>query len=391
MKITLQIYWIGGILFFTLILFPIPSIAGLVELVPGLRIATEYDDNIDFRSKSSETEDDFSGSARPSVRLKYNTERLDLIGRGEIDFKKYLNQTDFDRTNQLYALETKFQAHQRWRLSGDYSFRRDETVDSQFEETGRTFRRSRVQRHDAKGGVQYALTELTDIGPFLSYIRADYSGRDNTDYDLYRIELPYTKRFQNQRDTIRLTPAYTRYDSDDNEEADGYRLTFGWERLLSETLTFDIAVGPRYTKVQQDNGDENSNWGAAGNIGLDKRGETFKGSIRFSHDLGTTADGEIINVNRLNMFADKKMSERFGIRFIGIAWYTNREDNDAPSDKVVSFELNPALYYMLTENHSLELGYNYRNQRELGEPGNPTTQRNTVVLSFNFAFPQRWD
>lgn len=391
MKITLQIYWIGGILFFALILFPISSIAGLVELIPGLRIAAEYDDNIDFTSKSAETEDDFSGSARPSVRLKYNTERLDLIGRGEIDFKKYLNQTDFDRTNQLYALETKFQAHQRWRLSGDYSFRRDETVDSQFEETGRTFRRNRVQRHDAKGGVQYALTELTDIGPFLSYIRADYSGRDNTDYDLYRIELPYTKRFQNQRDTIRLTPAYTRYDSDDNEEAHGYRLTFGWERLLSETLTFDIAVGPRYTKVQQDNGDENSNWGGASNIGLDKRGETFKGSIRFSHDLGTTSDGEIINVNRLNMFADKKMSERFGIRFIGIAWYTNREDNDAPSDKVVSFELNPALYYMLTENHSLELGYNYRNQRELDEPGNPTTQRNTVVLSFNFAFPQRWD
>ncbi|MCK4987746.1 MAG: hypothetical protein KAS40_19570, partial [Desulfobacterales bacterium] len=158
MKITWQIYWIGGILFFALILFPTSSIAGIVELIPGIRIAAEYDDNIDFTQNSSNADDDFSGSATPNVRLMYNTERLDLIGRAEIDFKKYLNETYYDRTNHLYALATEYQAHSRWRLSGDYSFRRDETIDSQFEETGRTFERKRQERHDATGGVQFALT-----------------------------------------------------------------------------------------------------------------------------------------------------------------------------------------------------------------------------------------
>jgi hypothetical protein len=391
MKITSQIYWIRGILLLALILFPISSIAGIVELVPGISIAAEYDDNIDFNRNSSNVDDDFSGSARPSVRLKYNTERLDLIGRGALDFKKYLNQTNYDRTNQLYEILTEYQAHHRWRLLGNYSFRKDETVDSQFEETGRAFRRKRLQRHDAGGGVWFALTELSDMGSLVSYRRANYSGSDNTDHDFYRIELPYAKRFQNEIDTIMLIPAYSRYNSDDNEEGDGYRLTLSWKRLMSEIITFDIAFGGRYTHVQEANGNSNSNFGAIGNIGLTQKGETFRGEIRYSRDLASTTAGEIINVDRLFINADKLFTERFGFKFTGNAYHSNRENNDAPNDKIVSFELIPALYYRLTENHFVQLAYTYRNQRELNEPGNPTAQRNFLALSFNFAFPQRWD
>jgi hypothetical protein len=391
MKITSQIYRIRGILFLALILFPISSIAGIVELIPGIRIAAEYDDNIDFTSNSSNAEDDFSGSAVPHAQIKYITEKLSLTGWAEIDFKKYINNTDFDRTNQLYQIETKYQTHHRWTLSGNYRFRRDETIDSQFEETGRVFERKRQERQDATGGVQFALTELTDIGSFVSYRKADFSGNDNTDYDLFTIDFPYAKRFQNQIDTIRITPSYSRYYSDDNEKADGYRLTLFWEHLLSETLTFDMTIGGRYTDVEEANGDSNSNYGGVGNIGLAKIGETFSGEIRYSRDLTSTTAGEIINVDRLFINADKLFTERFGFKFGGNAYHSNRENNDAPNDKVVSFDLTSALYYRLTENHFVQLAYTYRNQRELNEPGNPTTQRNFVVLSFNFAFPQRWD
>jgi len=372
-------------------LLPVASIAAEIVLVPAIGLVTEYDDNIDFTRNSDLAKDDFAGSVIPQASLEYNTERLNLNAKGQLDFKKYLNETDFDRTNHLYQIETEYQAHQKWTLSGNYRFRRDETTDSQFEETGRVFERERRTIHDATGGVQYNLTELTDIGTFLSYGRSDFSGRDNTDYDLYLIELPYTKRLQNQRDTIRLTPAYSRYNSDDNEEGHGYRLTFGWQRLISETLTFDIEAGPRYTTIKDVAGDENSSWGGVAAIRLDKSGETFKGNIRYSHDLHPTSRGEIINVDRVFVFADKNISERFGIRFNGDAYYSNRENNDAPSDKIVTFQLTPVLYYMLTENHSLELAYNYRNQRELDEPGNPVTQRNKVWLGLVLEFPQKWN
>jgi hypothetical protein len=360
-------------------------------MTPGIRLAAEYDDNIDFVQDSSDADDDFSGSAVPSVELRYATERFNLSSRAEIDFKKYLNQTDYDRTNQLYNIGTEYQAHRRWKLSGDYSFRRDETTDIQFEETGRAFERKRAIRHDASAGVQFALTELSDIGSVVSYRKADFNGRDNTDYYYYTIELPYTKRFQNQIDTIRLTPSHTRYRSDDNEEADGYRLTFFWEHLLSETLTFDVSVGGRYTDIEEQNGQSNSNFGFVGNIGLTKRGETFRALVRYSRDLGSTTGGEIVEVDRLRISIDKLLSERFGIKFDGNAYHSTRENDEINDDKTVSFNLNPALYYLLTEIHFVELKYSYRNQRELNEPGNPVTQRNSVELSFNFLFPKRWD
>jgi hypothetical protein len=374
-----------------LMCLPKSSFANEVVFTPGIGLSAEYDDNIDFTSNSDEAKDDFSGSAIPEARLEYRTERLNLNSYARLNFKKYLSETDFDRTNQLYEFESEYQARQRWTLFGNYRFRRDETTDSQFDETGRVFKRSRAQRHYAMGGVRFALTELTDIGPFLSYNRADFSGSDNTDYDLYSIELPFNKKFQNQLDTIRLTPAYSHYKSDDNEKGDDYRLTVGWKRLISETLTFDISVGPRYTTLQTVNGDENSNFGGVGAIGLTKKGETFKGSIHYSHDLSPTAEGEIINLDRLLVSADKLMTERLGIRFAAKAFHSNRENNDTPNDKVITFELIPALYYMLTENHFVELAYDYRNERELDKPGNPVTQRNQVWLGLQLRFPKKWD
>ena len=79
------------------------------------------------------------------------------------------------------------------------------------------------------------------------------------------------------------------------------------------------------------------------------------------------------------------------MKFIGNGYHSVRENDDEPSDTVITFELSPALYYMLTENHSVQLSYNYRNERELDEPGNPTTQQNRAALSFIFLFPTQWD
>lgn len=374
-----------------LMVLPIASHAGEIVFVPALALVAEYTDNIDFTSDSDSARDDYSGSAIPRARLTYNTERFNLGVFGQLDFKKYLNETDRDRTNQLYQIETAFQANPRWNLFGEYSFRRDETTDSEFEETGRVFEREREQRHDAQAGLRYSLTELIDIGPFVRYRRRDFSRASSTDSDFYSVEFPLTKRFQNQRDTITLRPAYSHYVSDDNEEADDLRFIFGWERLISETLTFDIEIGPRYTRVEERDGERNSRWGGVGRIGLAKIGETFSGDIRYSHDIRSTTRGEIINVDRLFMSADKRITERFGARFNGRTWLSRRENDNAPNDKVFSFELIPVLYYTLTENHFIELSYSYRNQRDLDEPGNPVRQRNRVWLGLVLNFPQRWD
>lgn len=394
MKIISKIRWVRGILPLVLIgfiLLPISSIAGIVELIPGVRIATEYDDNIRFSSDDRDARDDFAASAIPNIGLNYSTELFRLNSFAEIDFKRYFDESDFDRTNQHYLIGTEYQAHPRWVLFADGEYDKDETVDSQFEETGRVFERNRRERYEADGGIRYSLTELTDIGTTFTYVKVDFSSDEDDDYDRYTVQLPIRKQFQNQIDTIRLEPGYSHYNSDGNEEADDFRFTFGWEHLFSETLTFDMDAGPRYTHVKQEDGTDNSRVGAVGRIGLAKRGETFSGEIRYSHDLRPTTEGEIVNVDRLFVSADKRLTERFGLRFLGNAYHSDREDKDVPDDKVISFELIPASYYMLTENHSLELSYRYRREVELDEPGNPTRNQNRVTLQLILLFPKRWD
>jgi hypothetical protein len=268
-------------------------------------------------------------------------------------------------------------------------YRKDETTDSQLEETGRVFERDRKERYYADGGLRYQISELSEVGPNFSYEKANFSSKDDEDYDLYRISLTYSKKFQNERDTIRLIPSYTTYDSD-RQNADGYRFEVGWNRLLGETITSDILVGARYTKIdRKDRNDTDNNWGGVGKINFTKKGETFFGNVGYLHDIRSNTEGEIIEVDRLSLNLDKKVLERFGLKFDGSAYYSRKESGN--KDKVRYFALTPSLYYMLTQEHSLELFYSYQNQVELDEPGNPETQRNRVWITLKLKLPKKWN
>jgi hypothetical protein len=367
-------------------LFLLGASAAEIIATPSLSLEVEYDDNVNFDSKDEI--DDFSGSAIPGLQLNYLTELIEFNAYGEVDVKRYYDETDFDRTNQLYGIDGKYQMLERLYLLGKFEFRKDETTDSQLEETGRVFDRDRRERYIADGGFRYQISELSEMGPNFSYEKTNFSSKDDDDYDLYRISLTYSKEFQNQRDTIDLIPSYAKYDSD-TQEADGYRFEVRWERLIGETITSDILVGARYTRIDREDKDNtDNNWGGVGRVNLRKIGETFVGNIGYSRDIRSNTEGEIIEVDKIYLNLDKEFRERFGFKFDGSAYYSRKESGT--NDKVRYFVLTPSLYYMLTEHHSLELFYSYQNQVEMDEPGNPDTERNRVWLSLRLEFPKKW-
>ena len=150
-------------------------------------------------------------------------------------------------------------------------------------------------------------------------------------------------------------------------------------------------MGGRYTDIEQADGSNDSNWGYLGKVGLRKKTETFTGSIEASHDIRANTDAEIVEVSRLLLRMNKLLSERFGFNFNGSAYHTDTESNATRNQKTIYFALTPSVYYLFTENHSLELNYQYQNKKELNEPGNPVTQRNRVWLGFVFKFPKKWN
>jgi hypothetical protein len=376
------------ILIFDLISFPQTSWTKEIKFVPGIELKGVYDDNLDFESKDEK--DSFGTNVIPNFRLRYASELLELSLFGDVDILKYFTETDFDRTNHHYGIKGVYIMSPRWNFTNNFSYRRDETIDSQLEETGQSDGRKRVQTYDGGAGLFYKFSELSDIGLSGDYRRRDYSSRGSNDYQRYTAGLPYTKRFANQRDILALIPEYSIFDSDNAEDAKDYRFTVQWDRLISETLTSQIHAGGRYTDIDQESGDNDTNWGYLGKLGLIKTGETFSGAITATRDIRANSDGEIVEVHRLLLKADKLLSERTGFRFKGSIYYTETESDESEDDKTRYFELIPQLYYLITENHSIELEYQYQHETELDEPGDPVTQRNKVWLGLVLQFPQKY-
>jgi hypothetical protein len=360
-----------------------------VTVTPSLRLSTIYDDNLDFDSKNEKSS--FGANAVPRLTLDYASELLQFNLIGQVNFIRYFTETDFDRTNQFYGLGGKYQMAPRWRFTGNFSYRRDETIDSVLEETGQSFRRGRVNTYDGGAGSFFQLTELSEIGLAADYRKRDFSSDQDTDYDVYTINLPYTKRFASQRDTVSLVPSYSYLNSDDSEKSKDYRFEIEWEHQINETLTSIINAGGRYTDIDQQNGSSGSDWGYVGKLGLIKKTETFTGAIEASRDLRVNSDAEIVQVNKFLLKVNKLLSERYAFNFIGTAYYTDTVTHQAKDEKTIYFVLNPSLSYLLTKNNSLELNYQYQNQKELDPPGNPVTQRNLVWLGLVLNFPKKWD
>jgi hypothetical protein len=360
-----------------------------VTITPALELKTVYDDNLDF--DSSDEKDDFGANAVPRLTIDYASELLEFSLIGEVDVIKYFTETDYDRTNQLYGIDGQYQMSPRWIFTGDFEYRRDETIDSILEETGQAFERRRVETYDGGAGLSYQITELSDIGFETDYRKREYSSDNDTDFDRYTFSLPYTKRFANQRDTLVLEPSYSFFDSDGAEDGKDYRFEIEWERQISETLTSVVSSGGRYTDIDQEDGSSDSNFGYIGRLGLRKITETFSGEIEASRDIRANSDAEIVEVSRLRLRADKRLSERFGFEFRGSGYYTDTESSNAEDEKTIFYQVEPSLYYLLTENHYLELKYQYQNKRELDGPGNPVTQRNRAWLGIVLQFPKKWN
>ncbi len=373
---------------FILILNPPQSTAKEITVVPSLETKLVYDDNLDFDDKDEV--DDFGANATPGLTLNYNTELGETSLYGEVDIIKYFQETDYDRTNQLYGFDGRYRLFPRWTFTGELQYHKDETIDSQLEDTGRVTQRSRQTTYDGGGGVNYLLTELTDIGFTFEYRKRDYGSDDDTDYDRSIYSLPFTKRFGNERDTLTLEPAYMIFDSDGEEDVKDYRFVVGWGRQISETLSSQLGAGLRYTDIEEQDGSNDDTWGYLGRFSLRKTGETFSGDISAIRDIRANTDAEIVEVNRLILKADKRFQERYGIKFYGAGYYSNTESNQINNDRATFFELRPSIYYMLTENHSIDLGYSYQRKTELDEQDNPVTQRNRVWLGLTLRFPKKF-
>jgi hypothetical protein len=358
--------------------------------VPSIAFRGEYDDNVTF--VRTDEISDYLGIISPALTLDYASELLKLNAKGIVDVLRYADEKDLNTENQRYLVDAKYRFMERWAISGNFSYIKDTTLDSELEETGIVNFREDRERYNAGAGFSYQVSELSDIGADYEYLKTDYDEEGLEDYDYNTILFSYNRKFNDGIDIFTVAPRYTR-GSSDVSDVDGYRLSFGWTHLPSEIYRVKIFLGVRYTRQDyKDERDTTANWGGVSDINLQKRGETYSALIGFASDLyyGPSTN-ELNQVYRIYGNLTRRVTERFSVGAYSRLSLTQPDDEDALNDKDIwYFIVTPSLTYRLTENHSLRLSYSYQQEYDKNVDDDPRSDRNRVWLSLNFNFPQKW-
>jgi hypothetical protein len=376
----------GAIFFVILVLATAKmTFANEITFVPSLSAFGEYDSNITFRR--TDEIDDYLGIISPGVVFNYKSELLMIRSRAIIDVYRYFDETDYDTENQYYELEADYKLTERWKIGGSGLYYKDTTLDDFLEETGIVYERKDRKRYDMEANTFYQLTELDEIGLNYQYRNVDFSGKDRVDYDVNSGFLIYNRYFNDRRDILTLRPGYRRADSD-RSETDVFLFNVGWQHKISETLRSRAFIGIRYMDISyKDDRSDYDNFGGTADLSLTKSWETTSGTIGYRRDIRGNADGEVVEVDKIYCDIEKQIYGRLGAGFKGRLYFTRQEGNDTPGDDTRFFVLNPSLFYNLTENHLIRLGYSYSNEDDDAIDDDSIADRHRAWIGFEFNFP----
>ncbi len=356
-------------------------------ITPSVGVKAEYNDNIDF-SHGNER-DDYVGTISPGLKLDYKTERTVLGAMARIDVVEYLDETDENTVNQTYGLNASHMLLEKLGIRANAGYIRDTTTDSYLEETGLITRKSTRHSYRAGAGLTYNLTEISDLGLDYAYSKSDYDAEDKVDSTKDTVSMAYRHFFRERRDIVTVTPFYSRYDSD-TSTTDNYGLSVGLTHRLQETLVMDVALGIRYSDAEyHDLGTTDDNWDWTANIAATKSWETASATIGYGRDLYYSDQGEPINVDRFYARTNRNLTERFGVSLTG-SLYFSKSDDEVGNEDTRYWEVTPSLYYNITRDHRLEVGYSYANDYDKTLTEDDEAERNRIWVLLTFNFPKTW-
>ncbi len=372
-----------------------------VSWLPSLSLRGEYDDNIAFENRDEL--DDYLATISPSLLFKYASERVKINSSLALDVLRYSDETDLNDEYQHYNLDGEYQLTEKLALTGQGSFIKDTTLESELEETGLVNFREDRRRYTLGGGFAYRLSERNSWQLNYNFVKTNYDGRENVDYESHTVSGTFQHQLANMRDFLILQPYYTYYDSDVSK-VDNYGLVAGFEHPFSETLHLSLHSGARYTESSYDQWkvhwifppfvyelvsqrEHDNNWGWLADFSLKKTAERWTAEIGYDRDLSFGSSGESIERNRFHFTGDYKINTRFRARLTTSLYYTE-SDSDYSDEDSRYFNVTPSISYKLTERYSLVLAYSYAETYDKTLDSNRHYDRNRVWLSLDFHFPQ---
>ncbi len=361
-------------------------------VVPKVGVTGGYDDNILFQ-KENKIDSSFI-KVKPGARLKYKTLLSDLTMNADWNILSYLDESDFDRVDHDYWADGDYQFTQRWDANVELRYRKDSTLNSYLEDTGRVIERLDRDYYYALGGLSYNITRTSWIGAEYSYEKSQYEDDEYPDYDRHRVKLRYDHRLKSEVDTVSIGPSYY-YRTNDLNDTDYYSLDVGWDREWSNITNSFASIGVRYADIRyvDDDDEDRSEWGVRARVELNHKGLATFTNFEYYHDVDTTADGTDVNVDNFYLRYGFNITERLGLGIKGRLVFSynlfTSEDGDDEVDDSRYYDVEPFMEYQILERLSMSLSYKYQNSSEDPIDSENVRGRNQVWLQFYYELPMK--
>lgn len=377
-----------------LILFALPldMRAGETTLTPQLSIGGRYDNNLLF--ERIDPIDDYSSVVQPALELNHKTELSNIDLGADLHFINYLEQSDMDTVKQYYHMGADTQLSERIGVDAKIGYVIDTLLDSELEETGRVFNREDREQLRAGAGMDYSLSQKSEIGVNYAFNHTNYEEQGRADRNTHFVGAYFNRFFNEGIDSLTVLPKYRYIITTDDIAVNNFSLSLGWTHKSSETGGLKLFVGGRYTEESStsDNTDPNTEKrdtsGFILDFSYDIKDEISSFRIGISRDINFDAEGDLREVNRLYSTYKYSLTERLKSVISANAYLTSSEDENIDKD-ICFFDIRPRLDYSLTENHLLRLSYRYSLEYDDTQE-DETVDRSQIELSVLLRFPNKF-
>lgn len=365
------------------------------QLVPSIKIRTTYDDNVFFDDVS-----DFELKALPQLtyRIVHETGNLEL--QAGADINRYLEETQYDRVNQLYSLGTEQELTPRLTAGIQTRFAVDHTFDTELEEFGLETNKNRRNRLSAEPYFAWALDPRHTLKLNLRWNRVDYrqsSEPDNRDYDSFGLGLTLLRQWTERLFWVGQVSAELT-DLDDkvftataaggesievgsfDERQYSFQALAGINYNLSEDLSMSVRVGGGRAefdlerRVLQFAGPDivgsrtididNGEWEYLFQARLDWQQEFMHIALEGMREIVPKFDGENVNRTSFRTTINYNLGARFILEargsYVQSQSVKNKDNQFGNEVDSQSYAFSPGLRYTLSPDASLACHYEYR-------------------------------
>jgi len=350
------------------------------QWVPSLSVRGEFDDNVEFAAAGADA--DLSAWVSPGLAWRQTTERWWWEGGVELDVVRYRERTDLNRVDQLYQASGALDWTERLQVQANASYRQGSTLESQVEDTGRVSRRSPLYQFGGGLGGTYGLSPRTQVGLAYQYFASTYAGGGNVDFDAHDLVLLWQRTLANERDQVRVQPAY-RAQRSAVADVDDLSLMLGWRHPVTEIWVLDLAGGGRYT-YQDTRGDTERRWNGILELASIWEGETTTVNVGINLDRTYGAAGRPLERQRAHGAWRRNLTERWWLR-LGADLARTRDLGVSGSDQRYG-SVTPSVGYALGLSQTVAATYHYAYRAEEALAGDEVATRNRVWVQWQGRF-----